>query len=369
MRGDDFGVLARAELQFQGPGRAPRLDLAAEVDPSTVQTAKKFWVVGKMPPATIDWLDNALQEGTVELGRAALGGELADWPFREGQGRFDARARVVQAQVEFNREWPVAEALDLDVAFDGPGMTLDGSGVILGNRVGRVSGGIADFRDPRLRLDIDAAGRGESLQALMLASPLRARYEEHLLNASIRGPATVALELDLPLAARLGGRRIEGSIDLADAALSDPRWGIAFTQVQGRTRFSDRGFATEDLQVRVRRRAGALQPVRRRRLHRQPVAGRARHAGRSLPAAGAAGAASAAALAGRMAGRQQRLAPGARACRRPPRAHRRRRRGWTCSPTWSAPPSPCRRRWARTPPRRGRCRCRRRCRWARARSR
>lgn len=250
VRGEDFGVLARAELLFQGPGRPPRLDLAAEVDPSTVQTAKKFWVVGKMPPATIDWLDNALQEGTVELGRAALGGELADWPFREGQGRFDARARVVQAQVEFNGEWPVAEALDLDVAFDGPGMTLDGSGAILGNRVGRVTGGIADFRDPRLRLDIDAAGRGESLQALMLASPLRARYEEHLLNASIRGPATVALELDLPLAARLGGRRIEGSIDLADAALSDPRWGIAFTQVQGRTRFSDRGFATEDLQVR-----------------------------------------------------------------------------------------------------------------------
>ncbi len=249
IRGADFGVLARAELQFQGPGRQPRLDLAAEVDPSTMQAAKKFWVVGKMPPATIDYLDNALQEGTVELGRAALGGELSDWPFREGQGRFDARARVVQAKVEFNREWPVAEALDLDVAFDGPGMSLDGSGVILGNRVGRVVGGIADFRDPRLVLDIDAAGRGESLQALMLASPLRARYEEHLLNASIRGPATVALALDLPLAARLVGRRIEGTIDLADAALSDPRWGIAFTEVTGRTRFSDRGFAAEALDV------------------------------------------------------------------------------------------------------------------------
>ena len=249
IRGDDFGVLARAELHFPGQGRKPRLDLAAQVEPFTVQTAKKFWVVGKMPPATIDWLDNGLQAGTVEQGRAVLGGELSDWPFRDGQGRFDARARVTQAQVEFNREWPVAQALDLDVAFDGPGMSLEGSGEILGNRVARVAGGIADFRDPRLVLDIDAAGRGESLQALMLASPLRKRYEEHLLNASIRGPATVALALDLPLAARLGGRRIEGTIDLADAALSDPRWGIAFTQVQGRTRFSDRGFATEGLQV------------------------------------------------------------------------------------------------------------------------
>lgn len=249
IRGEDFGVLARAELHFPGQGGKPRLDLAAEVDPSTVQAAKKFWVVGKMPPATMDWLDNGLQEGTVELGRVALGGEMAAWPFREGQGRLDARVRLVQAKIDFNREWPVAEALDLDVAFDGPGMTLEGSGLILGNRVGRVAGGIADFRDPRLALDIDATGRGESLQALMLASPLRARYEDHLLNASIRGPVAVALELDLPLAARLGGRRIEGTIDLADAGLSDPRWGIAFTQVNGRTRFSDRGFATEDLKV------------------------------------------------------------------------------------------------------------------------
>ncbi len=249
IRGDDFGVLARAELHFPGQGGKPRLDLAAEVDPFTVQAAKKFWVVGKMPPATIDWLDNALKAGTVEQGRAVLGGELSDWPFRKGQGRFDAQARLVQAEVDFNREWPVAQALDLDVSFDGPGMALQGSGEILGNRVARVAGGIADFRDPRLLLDINTAGRGETLQALMLASPLRKRYEEHLLNASIRGPATVALALDLPLAARLGGRRIEGTIDLADAALSDPRWGIAFTQVQGRTRFSDRGFATQDLDV------------------------------------------------------------------------------------------------------------------------
>ena len=249
VRGDDFGLLARLELDFPGNGAAPRLDLAAEVDPSTVQTAKKFWVVGKMPPATIDWLDNALEDGTVELGRAALGGQLSDWPFRAGEGRFDARARVVQARVAFNPEWPDAEALDLDVSFDGPGMAIDGSGQILDNRVGRVTGGIADFRDPRLRLDIDTSARGEGLQALMLASPLRARYEEHLVNARIRGPATVALLLDLPLAKRLGGRRIEGSIDLADASLEDPRWGIAFTAVNGRTLFSDRGFATQDLDV------------------------------------------------------------------------------------------------------------------------
>lgn len=249
VRGADFGATMRAELQFPGDGSRPRLDLAATVDPSAVVTSQKFWVVGKMPPATIDWLDRALQDGRVENGRAVLAGDLDDWPFREGQGRFDARAQVRQARVAFNEAWPPAEALDLDVSFDGPGMALEGEGMIQGNRVRRVIGGIPDFKDPRLLLDIDSPANGESLQALMLASPLRERYEEHLRNARIRGPATVALELDLPLAARLGGRRIEGTLDLENAQLSDPRWQIDFSRVNGRTRFSDQGFAAEDLAV------------------------------------------------------------------------------------------------------------------------
>lgn len=249
VRGADFGAHLRAELQFPGDGTRPRLDLAATVDPSTVVTSHKFWVVGKMPETTISWLDNALQDGRVENGRAVLAGDLDDWPFRERQGRFDARARIVQGRVAFNPEWPAAEALNLDVSFDGPGMALEGEGMIQGNRVRRVAGGIADFKDARLLLDIDSPANGESLQALMLSSPLRQRYEEHLLKARIRGPATVALDLDLPLAKHLGGRRIEGTLDLQGAQLSDPRWQIDFSQVSGRTRFSDQGFAAEDLEV------------------------------------------------------------------------------------------------------------------------
>lgn len=249
VRGADFGTRLRGELHFPGEGAGPRVDLAAEVDPAPVSAAGQFWVQGKMPPATIEWLDRALLGGTVEQGRAVLAGTLSDWPFREGEGRFDARARVSQARVAFNPEWPEAESLDLDVAFDGPGMALEGQGEILGNRVRRVAGGIVDFRDPRLQLDIDAPASGESLQALMLASPMRARFDEHLRNASIRGPAAVTLALDLPLAERLGERRIEGRIDLAGARLSDPRWDIDLREVRGRTRFSDRGFAAESLEV------------------------------------------------------------------------------------------------------------------------
>lgn len=249
IRGPDYGTRLRAELAFQGDGSRPRLDLAADVDTAPVTAAGRFWVQGKMPEKTIDWLDRALLEGEVRDGRISLGGDLDDWPFREREGRFDARASVAGARVHFSDQWPDAEALDVAVDFDGVGMGLAGQAEIAGNPVDQLAGGIPDFRDPRLLLDVSSATRGETLQTLMLASPLADQYGEHLRKASVAGLARVSLQLDLPLVERLGGRRIEGHMDLAEARLADPRWDIVFTRVSGRTRFSAGGFYTEDLQV------------------------------------------------------------------------------------------------------------------------
>ena len=249
VRGADFGTRLRAELAFGADGGKPRLDLAADVDTTPVTAAGRFAIEGRMPPATIEWLDNALLEGEVRDGRAALGGDLDDWPFRNGAGRFDARARVAETRVRFNKAWPDAEQMDLQVAFDGPGMTLEGTGAIAGNPVERVAGGIADFKDPRLLLDVRSVTRAENLQALMLASPLADTHGEHLRNGRMAGRAEVDLVLDLPLAARLGDRRIEGTLDLAEARLADPRWQVDLRKVKGRTHFSAGGFYTEDLAV------------------------------------------------------------------------------------------------------------------------
>ncbi|GAB2652531.1 YhdP family protein [Arenimonas aestuarii] len=249
VRGPDYGTRLRAELAFQGDGSKPRIDLAAVVDTSPVGAAGRFWVQGKMPEKTIDWLDRALLEGEVRDGRISLSGDLDHWPFRDGEGRFDARAHLAGARVHFSDEWPDAEDMELDIAFDGLGMTLDGEAAIAGNPVDHLVGGIPEFRDPRLLLDISSATRGETLQSLMLASPLAERYGDHLRETSVSGLARVSLLLDLPLVARLDGRRIEGHLDLAQARLADPRWDIVFTEVSGRTRFGAGGFYTEDLQV------------------------------------------------------------------------------------------------------------------------
>ena len=249
LRGDDFGARVRGEIGFQGDGSKPTLNLAADLDPATVLTAKKFWIIDKMPPSTVKWLDDALVSGDVLDGRIAIGGDLDDWPFRNHEGVFDARAHLRNATLKFNAEWPAAENLDIDVAFDGPGFTASGTGVIKGNQVSKVAGGIADFKTPWLDLDIAASGDGAGLRDLLIASPLNKEYGEHLKAASIAGPATVALNLHLPLKQELGVKAITGTVDLSNAKLSDSRWDIAFDQVGGQVRFSEKGFSADRLKV------------------------------------------------------------------------------------------------------------------------
>ena len=258
LQGDDFGASLRGQLGFQGDGSAPTLDLAANLDPATFATAKKFWILHKMPASTVRWLDVALLSGNVLDGRIAISGDLDDWPFRNHDGSFDARASIRDATLKFNQQWPAGQHLDLDVAFDGPGFSLEGHGSLQDNEISSVSGGIDDFHVPWLNLDIRAKGDGEKLRQLMISSPLNKDYGEHLRAATISGDAVVALALHLPLHQGLGEKKIDGTLDLSHATLADSRWDLLFTDVSGRTRFTHKGFATENLEVRLANQPGVF---------------------------------------------------------------------------------------------------------------
>ncbi len=247
--GPDIGLKTRFQIGFQGDGTAPILDLAADLEPSNFTQAKKFWILHKMPPSTIKWLDDALIKGDVLNGRIVMNGDLDDWPFKNKEGVFDARARIRNAQIKFHPEWPVANPLDVDVAFDGPGFSLAGTGNLMNNKISRVTGGIEDFATPHLNLDILANSKAENLRSLVLASPLQKKYGEHVKAGTANGLADVGLNLQIPLKKELGETKMTGTLDLKNAALSDSRWNIAFTQVAGRTRFDQTGFATENLNV------------------------------------------------------------------------------------------------------------------------
>jgi uncharacterized protein (TIGR02099 family) len=257
LKGEDFGADVRLQLGFRPQG-APTLDMSADLDPADVQVAKRFWILHKMAPSVVTWLNTALVSGTITNGRIVIGGDLGLWPFRGPAGVFDARATLQDASLKFNEAWPVGEHLNLNLDFDGPGMSAQGNGDLAGNRITSITGGIDDFHLPMLDLDIHSEGDASRLRSLLIASPLNQSYGEHLKAATVAGNAHVAMTLALPLGHETGERKIDGTLDLANATLSDSRWGITLTEVNGTTRFGRDGFATQDLNVQFDKQPGVF---------------------------------------------------------------------------------------------------------------
>lgn len=246
--GGSFGTDLRGGLAWQGDGSRPRIDVAARIDTARVTVAKGFWVRHRMPAPAVEWLDNALVDGTVRDGRAVLSGDLDDWPFLAQDGLFEARARIEEGVVAFQPGWPALEGFEADVRFAGDGFSATGSGELEGLRVARVEAGIDHYQGGRLAVDADARGDAGALLDVLRASPLRTHAGDTLDHLSARGDARVDFGLRLPLVAgqpmQLGGR-----VDLAGAVLGDSRWNLRFEHVSGRGRFDRNGFQTDGLSV------------------------------------------------------------------------------------------------------------------------
>jgi uncharacterized protein (TIGR02099 family) len=249
IRGADVGVSARGGLWFQGDGTRPRIDIAADVEPSPVVASRGFWVHYLMSPATVHWLDSALLGGTLHDAHAVVSGDLDDWPFNDRNGLFRADARISNATLKFQPDWPAAEQVDADVSFVADGFTVSGKSVIAGVGIRHFDAGIPHFGKAELGVKAEGGGDAARLLGLLRQSPLHRQYGETLDNIAASGLAAVTFDLDLPLHAGGGTSQLGGTVALAGVKLSERRWKLAFDGVRGRAEYGHGGFAADRLAV------------------------------------------------------------------------------------------------------------------------
>jgi len=248
--GGDYAANVRGGMWFQGDGTRPWIGIAAQIDDAPVSVAHKFWVHHKMPKAAVDWLDSALQDGTVTGGRGLVAGDLDDWPFVHDNGRFEATATIRDGRVRFQDGWPAIESMQADVAFIGNGFDLHGQGVIDGVPVQRLQAGIADFSHAPLLVRAGSRGDASRLLELLRHSPLHKDNAETLANLEASGAAATTFALDLPLGSGHGPSVIDGTVALDGARLAEKRWNLVFENVRGEAHFDGNGFEAGQLAVR-----------------------------------------------------------------------------------------------------------------------
>ncbi|QNU14429.1 TIGR02099 family protein [Thermomonas sp. XSG] len=254
--GDPLRLQARGGIGFEGDGSRPHLDLAVDIGDVPISAAHGFWIHHLMPKATVQWLDTALQGGTLRNVHAVVAGDLDDWPFRNepgmaGAGVFRADAHIADGTVKFQPDWPAAQRMDADVSFVADGFSLTGSANLGGVPVSALKAGIARFGKAELQVEAAAGGDAGNFLAMLRASPLHKEHRDILDNLRAAGPAQARVQLLLPLHHQQPPpSRIEGTVALGGVRLAEQRWKLAFEQVRGQARFDRGGFDASDLQVR-----------------------------------------------------------------------------------------------------------------------
>jgi uncharacterized protein (TIGR02099 family) len=255
--GEGYGGELRGSIDIAA-SRRPRVDLSALVAHGEVVAAKLFWPTTSMSPRAIEWLDRALVSGRIIEGRAAIHGDLDDWPFHDRSGRFVAAAHVVDTTLDYHENWPPAEHVDAVATFVNDGVRVDADSLsTMGNKVGQASASIEDFGPLVLDLSAKAEGSGANLLAFLRATPIGKRYQDQLKDIVVGGKGEVAFALNLPIK-QTEALTLDGSVDLVGAKLDHNAYGLHFADASGVLRFNQKGFVADQLDTLFRERKAKL---------------------------------------------------------------------------------------------------------------
>ncbi len=246
--GDRYGGQLRGSIEFPDDGTRPFLDAYAVATHAKVPASHLFWPINTMPPSAVEWLDRALAAGNAQ-GRAVIRGDLADWPFRDFAGRFEARAQIDDASLVYLPDWPAAEHLNCVADFVDTSLHVDAcTAQSLGNKVVRASADIPDLGDGMLDLDVSASGAGRNLLGFLNATPIGQEFAGQLLGVDVGGSGRLDFHLHLPIK-HADQKVLAGTIVLKDADLSAAQYGLHLKDANGSVHISQLGFGTDVLPV------------------------------------------------------------------------------------------------------------------------
>jgi uncharacterized protein YhdP len=89
------------------PGRKPRLNLELSMGPGDLTAVPSLLPTGLLHPRGEAWCRNAFESGHLEAVHLSLHGDMAQFPFDQGEGLFAVDFAVSDADMRYSPKWPV----------------------------------------------------------------------------------------------------------------------------------------------------------------------------------------------------------------------------------------------------------------------
>ena len=242
----DVTARATGTLLWQADDDLPVVDLALGFSDGDLARIEYFIPTSMFGKRTGEWLDQAFPRGRLSEGSVELRGRPPRTLEAESDFSVTVRATVQDATVHYLDGWPSVERVTGTVHVADRrlvGSVSEGHFFDARLRPGRFV--VADIlaEDPVFEWDARIDGSSEDAMRFLRESPLRRSFRSLVDNVDASGPASLALDLRLPIAS--GIPTLEGSIDVTGNTLSVPSLREGFSDVSGRVRFDQDGMGGE----------------------------------------------------------------------------------------------------------------------------
>lgn len=241
-------VSAQGDVRIAAsPGR-PAVDVNVEILRLDGAKLNPYWPQGIMPEKVTSWLRSNLHEGQVSSGRLQIFGDMDDWPFSHGEGRFEARAQIENGVLSFVPGWPKLQQLTATAEFIGGGMRVEGhtadfAGVPVASAVARIE----SFGQPRLMVEFSGQDQVGKVLTLLQQTPVLPAREVDLSRFSFTGMVTAQGVLDIPLGKTPGELRLDGNARLSEGSFVDLASETQLDGLAGRLDFDQQHLWAENL--------------------------------------------------------------------------------------------------------------------------
>ena len=242
LRNEDINASGRMQLRLpDDPEQSPHLALKMEFRDGNGANAARYYPVHQLSAGTLAWMEHSFAGGFITRGKLEYDGRTREFPFRDGNGKFEIQASVRNGVYRYLRGWEPVTAVVANVTVNADRFTVTGHGRIGTLQANDIVVGIGDAGTVRVRANV-AGPVAESLRVLrnVKSEPGEDRWKQWLLQDLTAGGEGM-LSLDLAVPIDPGQVRVSGEYRFLNGTLGLGQSSVQASKVVGNLRFNENG--------------------------------------------------------------------------------------------------------------------------------
>lgn len=250
------GLQATAGFALDLPsdeGKSPVLDMIMQMREVDAVRLRNYLPLAAMSPNVSKWLGEAFDGGKLKTADVLFRGRLAEFPFRQGEGLFQAQVDAENMEFEFNPDWPHLYDVKTKILFFGPALFIDAEAGRIGNLpFHAVHAEAADYiSNGWLSLSGSLDNDFATGMKFLRQTPIRHIPERVSKLAEPTGPFHLDLNLLVSMNYGQGGVGFGGLLQLNNDSLALKDVNLKVQEITGALSFSGAGMEGKQILAKV----------------------------------------------------------------------------------------------------------------------